>query len=502
LEKQNNSEIAYSGTSIAKNTLYNLLGYGIPLIFAVILIPPLVRGLGDERFGILNLAWIIIGYFSLFDLGIGRGLTKITAEKIGLNQKEVIPRLFWTSLLLMLSFSFFIAIILIFLIPYLVNNVFSISENIQSETIETFYALALAIPIVSTTAGLRGVLEAYQKFKIISIIRVLLGTLTFLGPLVFLILTNSLFWIVVFLIIIRIMIWVLYLFQCFKVNPGIKKEIKFDFVFIKPVLKFSIWITIANIVGPIILYSDRFLIGALISAAAITYYATPYEVITKLLLISGALSGVLFPIFSSSFYHDINISKKIFLRGVKFIFLILFPLVFLISMFSHEFMQLWLGKKFALSSSLVLQFLSVGIFMNGISSIPDNFFQGIGKPRIPAIIMLIELPVYIFIMWYSIELGGINGAAITYMCAATINAIVMYCVAYDLFHYKFDSDFNILTILITIITLIIPFIISAIYLKIIVAIIFLLIFNFISWKYFLSVEEKIFIISKIKVKFN
>ena len=86
----------YSGSRVAKNTIYNLLGYGLPLIIAVVLIPPLIKGLGEERFGILNLAWVVIGYFSFLDFGIGRALTNIIAEKIGLNQIEKISRVKFT----------------------------------------------------------------------------------------------------------------------------------------------------------------------------------------------------------------------------------------------------------------------------------------------------------------------------------------------------------------------------------------------------------------------
>ncbi len=143
-------ELNYSGSSIAKNTIFNLLGYGIPLIFALVLIPPLIKGLGAERFGILNLAWMVIGYFSFFDFGIGKGLTKIIAEKIGANQIEQMSRIFWTSLFLMLSVSIFFAVCISFFIPSLVN-IFKISDKFHQETINTFYVLAISIPIVSTT---------------------------------------------------------------------------------------------------------------------------------------------------------------------------------------------------------------------------------------------------------------------------------------------------------------------------------------------------------------
>jgi len=59
---------------------------------AILATPVLIRGLGTERFGILTLIWVMIGYLSLFDLGIGSALTKLVADKLGEGKEEQIPR--------------------------------------------------------------------------------------------------------------------------------------------------------------------------------------------------------------------------------------------------------------------------------------------------------------------------------------------------------------------------------------------------------------------------
>lgn len=472
------------------------MGNIIPAIFALVFIPLLIKGLGTERFGILSIAWMIIGYFSFFDFGIGKGLTKIIAEKLGSNQSDQISKIFWTSLFLMVSISLFASIIISFFVPSLVN-IFNVSKNLRQETTSIFYILALAIPIVTTMTGLRGLLEAHQKFAIINIMKVFLGMFTFLGPLLVLIFTNSLFWIIVFLLFIRIIIWILYLLQCLNVQKGIRNEIKVDFKSITPVLKFSIWITLGNIIAPIILYSDRFLIGALISVVAITYYVTPYELVTRLMMIPVALSGVLFPIFSASFISDPDTTKKIFFRGVKFIFLTMYPFILIIITFSYEGIELWLGKDFAINSSLILQFLAAGILMNSLSLIPNNFFQGIGKPKIPTLINLIEFPFYILMMWFSIKINGIKGAALAFMIMASIDVTIMYIAAYKMSLIKFSSKANLLSFFIMIILLLIPFLISDVLVKIIFVVGFLLIFISVTWKYFFTREEKLFFVQNI-----
>src|SRR5258707_13561847 len=87
-----------SGRLLARNTIWNLLGLLLPLAVGVVAVPPLIRGMGVARVGLLTLAWIVVGYFSLFDLGIGRGLTKVGADGLGTNERAAIPPLSRISL--------------------------------------------------------------------------------------------------------------------------------------------------------------------------------------------------------------------------------------------------------------------------------------------------------------------------------------------------------------------------------------------------------------------
>jgi O-antigen/teichoic acid export membrane protein len=70
------------GRLLARNVVWNLIGGGAPMLVAVFCIPILAKGLGTDRFGVLALAWALIGYTSLFDLGLGRALTQLVAKKL------------------------------------------------------------------------------------------------------------------------------------------------------------------------------------------------------------------------------------------------------------------------------------------------------------------------------------------------------------------------------------------------------------------------------------
>jgi O-antigen/teichoic acid export membrane protein len=67
----------------ARNTAWNLLGMCAPMVVALFAIPLLVEGMGKDRFGLLTLIWMLVGYLGVFDLGLGRALTQTVAQRLG-----------------------------------------------------------------------------------------------------------------------------------------------------------------------------------------------------------------------------------------------------------------------------------------------------------------------------------------------------------------------------------------------------------------------------------
>lgn len=187
--------------------------------------------------------------------------------------------------------------------------------------------------------------------------------------------------------------------------------------------------TVTNIISPLMMYLDRFFIGTMISMAAVAYYAIPGEVITKLLLISGSLMGVLFPAFSSTFKNYPNQTIALFSRGIKYIYLVMFPMVMMILTLAGEGLTFWLGTEFARQSTMIMQLMAVAIFFTSLGQVPYSLIQGAGRPDITAKLHFIELPFYLAFLWLMIRAFGIKGAAFAWMIRAMIDSTVLYLVA-------------------------------------------------------------------------
>jgi O-antigen/teichoic acid export membrane protein len=418
-----------SGRLLARNTVWNLIGNGAPLVVAVFAIPILIHGLGKDRFGVLTLAWALIGYASLFDIGLGRALTQLVAKKLGRGEDHEIPALVWTSLSLMLALGLVGAAVIIAISPSLVHHVLKIPDALQSETVWAFYLLGLSVPVVISTAGLRGLLEAHQRFKLVNALRIPIGVFTFAGPLLVLPFSRSLAPVVGILVAGRLVGCLAHLLVCFREVPELRRRAAWHGPFAGPLLRFGGWMTVTNIVGPLMVTMDRFFIAGLISVTAVAYYATPYEVVAKLLLIPVAVTGVVFPAFSASFVQDRSRAALLFGRSAKYVFLALFPIVLLIVALAQNGLTLWLGADFAQYSTRPVQWLAVGVLANGLALVPFSFVQGIGRPDLTAKLHLLELPIYFGMLLWLIRADGIEGAAIAWSARTVFDALVLFLMA-------------------------------------------------------------------------
>jgi O-antigen/teichoic acid export membrane protein len=414
---------------LARDALWNLVGTGAPVAAAFFAIPALTRGLGADRFGVLALAWVFLGYFSLFDLGLGRALTQAISERYGRGEIEEVPAIISTSLAVMAALGLLGATIAAVAAPLLVTRVLKVPLALQAETQRSFYALAATIPTVVLTAGLRGVLEARHRFDLSNALRIPLNLLMLLVPLAVLPFGHDLALIFSLLLVVRTVAMMVHAYFVNRVIPGVFVRPVLRRDILRPVLTLGSWMTVSSLLSALLATLDRFVIGAAASLSAVTYYTAPYEAVTKMWVLPGAISGALFPEFASTFQRDQVRGARLYRRGVVALLLILFPVTLAIVAGARVGLRLWLGPVFADRSTIVLQVLAVGVLINSIAYVPFSMIQGVGRPELAARLHLIEIGPFVALLWVLIARFGITGAAIAWTARCTIDSAVLFAIA-------------------------------------------------------------------------
>jgi len=421
------------GTLLARNTLLNLVGHVVPLVVGLLTIPYVVRELGNEGFGILSIAWVLLGYFSLFDLGLGRATTKFVAECLGRGELSRLPGLVWTSLTYQMIFGLVGSLLVAGFIPTLVDRILKISPPLVSETKTSFFLLAASLPLVLATTALRSVLESAQRFDLVNLVKVPANVSVFLLPAIALAVGLRLPGIILLLVISRLTATLAYLALCLRIFPTLARNISIDSAMLRPLFAYGGWVTVSGVISSILASADRFVIGALVSMAAVGYYAAPSEMVGRLTIFPGSLVVTLFPAFSSlDALGARERLEKLYARSVKFLLLALGPVLVLLIVFARQILRLWLGGDFAAQSTVVLQILAVGVLLNSLALVPYTLIQGLGRPDVTAKFHLLELPLYGGLVWLLVGQWGISGAALAWTLRVGFDALLLFGAAWRL----------------------------------------------------------------------
>ncbi len=366
-----------------------------------------------------------MGYFSLFDFGLGRATTKFVAEYYARNMTENLPALIWSSVVVHTGLGFLGGGLLALLTPLLAENVLTLPPNLLNETRTVFYLLAASVPLIVVTAALRGVLEAIQRFDMVNAIRIPASVINYLGPLPVLYFEHSLTAVVAFLVASRVVVLFAHLLLCLRALPDLSREFRFDASLIKPMIGFGGWLTLTNVLSSSIVSLDRFMIGAIVSISAVAYYATPYEIVTKLWIFSAGLLAVLFPAFSSMAVNQEHKLRLLYGQALKYLLVVVAPIVGVLLALAFDLLRLWIGEDFAQYSAPAARWLTIGVLINVLAQVPITVTQGMGRADVAAKLQLVQLPLYALLVWYLAGILGFVGVAIAWTIRAAAEAAFM-----------------------------------------------------------------------------
>ena len=412
--------------SITRNTSWNLFGALFPLLVGFVCIPFILENIGVERLGILTIIWALIGYFTIFDFGLGRALTYQIALFRSTKNDDSIIKIINSGLFLTFFAGIFGGVILYALLLLGAVNWLNFSSEVYADAEKAIHFCVYIIPLVTISVGLRGVLEGYEDFKSANIIKIVLGILNFTTPVISIIFFGeSLYHIVIFLCISRVLTIFLHIVAIKINNSNIfvygwaKKQDFFN------LLSFGGWMTVSNLVSPLMVISDRFIISAYIGASVVAYYTIPAEFMMRFLMIPAALTTTLFPLFAMQVTKNIISSKILYIKSLKLVSLVMGLIMFLLAVFSYKGLELWLGQSFAYNSYIVLIILTFGIFFNSLAQVPHTVLQSGGNVKITAFIHLFEASIYIPALLIITPLYVIHGVAFVWATRALIDLILL-----------------------------------------------------------------------------
>jgi O-antigen/teichoic acid export membrane protein len=311
---------------------------------------------GATRYGVLSIVWLFLGYFGLFDPGLSRAATYHIARLHDAPAKER-GDVFWTALFVNAGFGIVGGLVLYVVARPLFMSAFKMPEAMRGEVIACLPWLAMSIPVSITSGVLGSVLQAREWFGVSNAINLGNVFLTQLAPLAVAYFHGpDLVWLIPTILLARAAGAVPGFFAVSKALPlGVGG--KFQRHLLKSLFSYGGWITVTNLLAPILTTIDRMMIGSVLSVAAVAYYTVPFNLVTRLSVLPGALSTSLFPRLSRQnegegrlLAHEAVIGLAAVMTPVVVTGIVAMPI----------FMRLWVGTGFAVHAAPVGMILLAG----------------------------------------------------------------------------------------------------------------------------------------------
>lgn len=172
-------------------------------------------------------------------------------------------------------------------------------------------------------------------------------------------------------------------------------------------------------------YLDRFFVGALLTMTAVAYYATPYEVLSRLQMLPNAVMGVLFPAMSTAVATDRARLAELYGTGSRLLTLLMLPLAGGAFLLAPEALDLWLGEEFRIAATPVVQWLALGLMVNTLAKPAFTVLQSTGRPDLVAKAHLGELVPYLGGVWFLTSTFGIAGTAAAWSLRVAFDTAIL-----------------------------------------------------------------------------
>ncbi|WP_239058662.1 flippase [Acidithiobacillus ferrianus] len=411
--------------SIKRHTAYNLLGAGTPVLVSLATVPLYLHLIGDARYGVLAIVWLLLGYFGFFDLGLSLATTNHIAR---LNEASVEERegVFWTALTLNGALGVVGGLVLYGVARPLMTYVFTMPSDLRIEVLAALPFIAAAIPVATMTGVFSGALGARQRFGTMNIIQST-GTVIFqVAPLVAAYIYGPNLLMLIGVAVVARMITALPFLAAVKVALPLRHRPRFDKARVRELMRYGAWVTVTNLISPLLTAADRFIIAAVSGAAAVTYYNVPYNLAIRAAILPAALSSAIFPRLSMTGKDD---AKMLTINALETVNVIMTPVIIAGIFLMRPFLELWVGIPFALQAAPVGAIILVGVWGNGLSFMPLIMLEGQGRPDLVAKLHAIELVPYAALLWFSLTLYGLPGAALAWTGQVFVDTLLLCLIA-------------------------------------------------------------------------
>ena len=412
----------HSKWRLSINALAQIGGQLAPLAVAAAAIPLIYRQISASDFGVFTLALSALSLFAMMDLGLGRATVRFVSAAISRNDSGAAARTCAQSVILLGAFSLLLTVLFAVVVPAAMNARLRPGGDSERHIRDVVYVLAASIPFVGLTSVFRSVLEAQERFPLISVIQSIFGSLSYAVPATLSLFTSDIRVIVGGAVVCRVSSSIAFFVVARArwlndVLARLEWRIRN-----REFLRFSVWLIVSNVVGNSVIYADRGVLAGMFPLSTLAYYNVPLEFLTRIMiLVNGSITAA-FPYMSKLAREPAHLERAHGV-GVALIASTIAPILLVLSLFAPKGLELWLGPAFQAHSSEIVRILLVGLLFLSANAFSLASLNARGVSGRIAAMHAIEAPIYVGALYYAARSADLRWIALVWSARMVIEFV-------------------------------------------------------------------------------
>ncbi len=371
---------------LARGIALNWVALAVSLVVAFLLSPFVVHRLGNIGFGVWTLVNSIVAYMALLDLGLRGAVTRFVsrhhAKGDHLEASRAVSAVLWLRLWIALAI-----LVTTPLLSSLTTTIFHIPPDMHVAARWAVIATAASLAMTLTGGVFGGVLAALCRFDLLSAVGISQTLLRALGVVWLLRSGYGIVALAVWELTVVAMANIVVITVCFRAYPDLRIFLRRpDSVLLRSLWGYSFYAFLLNVCVQLIYYTDVLVVGAFVSAGAVTFYAIGSRLIDYLRQVVSSLTMTFTPVASQLDADDRHRQlRQLLIHGTRATMLLALPIEVALFFHGHTFIGLWMGDEYAHVSGRVLQILLLDQVLSIANFTSGGIAYGLGKHRLPAV---------------------------------------------------------------------------------------------------------------------
>lgn len=409
--------------TVRNNTLISLVGNLVPIAVMLVTVPVFIASLGEARFGVLSLVWLLTGYLMFFDFGIGQ---TISYELAQLDDDAVDDRrrIFWTGLLLAMGFSL-VGVPAMYGLAYLLFSfLIDMPAVVRAEIVSVLPWVAFALVPTILNAFFSGTLVGRQRFVALNLKNAFGLVVVNLTQLyVALRISPTLDMVVPAAVIGLAISSVPGAALAFRaVSAGLRPHVVGPAT-IRRMLGYGGWVSVGSVAREMIANTDRIIVGWLSGANALAIYAVVLNLARRANFVPIALSEALFPVIAKRRGAE---REELLRKAIRVNAAIGLIVAGTMSVAMKPFLWVWIRPEFAEQASLVGHIFATSAFVGSAGGFAVSVLRASGDAKSSTLILLSQVVPFLVGLYLGGIWFGIAGIAVVRLLRQMIDSRRMY----------------------------------------------------------------------------